>query len=282
MATRQSDLSAKSWNKQKAVERRVAANLQTLTNHVARIAKKHNTLEEITAAIAALTESPSWEKYAFSQAVQMVKMISVENARTWREAARRGQNSYKIYQALKAEITHNAAFVRIIKSNADLIGSLPDDVARHVTKHAATQAVKGLRAESFISHIKKAAPQLSNSIVQLIARTETAKTQAAITQVRAQQVGIQYYVWRTAEDQRVRSSHKHMNGVICQYSSPPSPEALKGEENVGYYGPGEIWNCRCYAEPVIDPEYLPNSVKVVKGGQMVRMTRKQFEQISGQ
>jgi len=280
MATRKSDLSVKQWNKQKIIERKLASSLGSLTRRVEAIANKYHTVEQITAAIADLTQSPSWRKIALSEAVRMVQGVAVQNARTWREAARRGQKSREIFQALKAEISHHPEFLKLIRRNAQYISSLPNDIALHVTKHMATQGVRGMRAESLAPYLRRKAPELSEARINLIARTETAKTQASITQVRAQQVGVQYYVWRTAEDQRVRSSHKHMHGVACRYDSPPSPEALKGEESVGYYGPGEIWNCRCYAEPIIDAEDLPASIRVVQGGQIVRMSRAKFEVMS--
>jgi uncharacterized protein with gpF-like domain len=113
----------------------------------------------------------------------------------------------------------------------------------------------------------------------LIARTEVSKTSTALTRARSEDIGIRWYVWKTSEDARVRSSHKHMDNVLISWSSPPSPEKLDGLRSVGHYHAGEIWNCRCYAEPVIEVEYLSWPHKVYCGGQIVKMSRKQFEGI---
>lgn len=50
---------------------------------------------------------------------------------------------------------------------------------------------------------------------------------------------------------RVRKSHRIMEGVLVNWNMPPSPERLAGEKDVGNYHAGNIWNCRCYPEPLI-------------------------------
>ena len=58
-----------------------------------------------------------------------------------------------------------------------------------------------------------------------------------------------------------------MDGVVCLWSSPPSPEAIAGEERTcGNYHPGDIFNCRCVALPVIALEDLRFPVRVCMGG----------------
>ncbi len=267
------------WDKQKPVERRLANALRVLTREVKRITKLYNTVEEMAAAIAAITLKPAWRAYAYEQAAKMTSTLAIKNAKTWREAARKSGHGRAIYEALKLESDKNAALQKVVIENASHIKSLPQDVAKHVTQTAQTEAIKGNRASVVVEEIRQRAPELSEARINLIARTETAKTQAAITQTRAQSVGIQWYIWRTSEDQRVRSSHKHMNGVACQYASPPSPEKLAGEKSVGLYNPGGIWNCRCYAEPIVDADFLPDSIKVVQGDQIVRMSRAQLTKL---
>ena len=270
-------LTTKEWNKQKLAERKLAKSLQVLTRQVERITHKYDSIDQITAAISDITRSSIWKKYANLVASRMTESITIRNTRTWKEAAMASQNGLKIYKSLKAAISNNASFIKLMHNNAEYISGLPDDIAKHITKHVSSVALQGERAETLIPYLRRKAPELSEARINLIARTETAKTQAGVTEIRSTQLGIDWYIWRTAGDQRVRSSHKHMEGVLCQYSSPPSPEILKGEPSVGCYGPGGIWNCRCYAEPLIDSDSLPHRLKVVQGGQIVRMTRKQLD-----
>ena len=57
---------------------------------------------------------------------------------------------------------------------------------------------------------------------------------------------LETYIWRSQNDARVRAAHRENNGQVFAWSSPP----LGGH-------PGEDWNCRCIAEPVIDPQEIP-------------------------
>ena len=54
-----------------------------------------------------------------------------------------------------------------------------------------------------------------------------------------------YYIWRTKDDDKVRSSHAARDGKIFNYNVPPEGG-----------NPGEDYNCRCWAEP-----YHPNKNK---------------------
>lgn len=272
----------KDWKNRASIERRYRDALSRLTNSVRNLSKQKNTLADLVASLNALVSSPEWLKLSKSAALQMVSSVVAQNTKTWREAARKSQRGLVIHQVLKQEFGQNKVFQQMVSANAELISSLPADIAQRVTKHASTNTLAGLRPDALMSEIRKAAPELTETRVRLIARTETAKTQAAVTEVRAKQAGLNWYVWRTCQDARVRSSHDHMEDVICAYSSPPSPELLdpdtppEEKKKPKYYGPGDIYNCRCYAEPVVDPDFLTFPVKVVRGGKIVRMNRTEF------
>lgn len=57
---------------------------------------------------------------------------------------------------------------------------------------------------------------------------------------------IESYVWRSRDDARVRSSHAEYDDQTFSWSDP-----LSGGH------PGQGWNCRCTAEPIIDLESIP-------------------------
>ncbi len=81
---------------------------------------------------------------------------------------------------------------------------------------------------------------VSVSRAELIARDQTLKTNAAITQTRQVQAGVEYYEWSTSLDERVRDEHRALEGQRFAWNNPPS---------VGH--PGEDFQCRCVAIPVI-------------------------------
>jgi SPP1 gp7 family putative phage head morphogenesis protein len=105
-------------------------------------------------------------------------------------------------------------------------------------------ALNGKRASEVAAQIAQTGED-TESRATLIARTEIAKSNANITQARANYVGATHYVWRTAEDSDVRETHAELDGKVFAFSDPPD---IPGE---GQHGPGEFPNCRCYAEPII-------------------------------
>jgi len=200
---------------------------------------------------ARLLTIPEWlEKYAWAIARRMVTGTMVENARTWRAAACESMRGEDIYEALQDEMRGPIGIrVReLIAENAKLIRSLPQDVASQVASMIATKAQEGKRVESFEDLV----PHVFRWKMRLIARTETSKASTALTQARSESLGIWYFEWFTSEDERVRASHRNMQGVICRWDDLPSPEKLIGEKStLGRYAPGNCPNCRCGPKPLM-------------------------------
>jgi uncharacterized protein with gpF-like domain len=110
----------------------------------------------------------------------------------------------------------------------------------------------------------------------LIARDQTSKLWGDINQKRQENVGVEIYIWRTADDERVRGepggkyagsrpSHAVMNGKYCTWKdatvyADTLEDAMAGKwksrQNMGAQGPGPMEhpsveiNCRCYGEAV--------------------------------
>jgi SPP1 gp7 family putative phage head morphogenesis protein len=265
------------WRFFKATERRLFVGINFFTKLVKELLKTTNTVEELAEAVAAITESKRWQELAQSEAEQMVRATVVQSSKDWREAAKNSGRSREIYEALSKEMGQSQRFQDIIKENAQAITGLPEQVSQKITKTAAKQAIAGRRPEAIEESVRRLAPEISESKARAIARTETAKTQAAITEVRANQTGVQWYIWRTSEDARVRKSHKHINGVWFQFSQPPSPETIAGEKSQGNYNPGCIYNCRCFSAPIIDLEFESFPAKVYEDGVIKRKSRKEME-----
>jgi hypothetical protein len=236
-------------------------------------------------AIKRFSYSRDFDRYAEATATQLVTHLFTDAGRTWRQAARANSRGRMVYQALRREMQGplGGAIRHQIERNASIIKSLPLDVAKHATEHILSEHLRGARSDDIVSQIQGLFPHFAETRARLIARTETSKTSTALTQSRSQLVGVQWYVWRTAHDgDRVRASHRIMEGVLVRWNIPPNPEALEGEKHAyGHYHAGEIFNCRCYPEPVIDLSMISWPAKVYYGGAIQRMTRYQFEQITG-
>ena len=212
----------------------------------------------------------------------MVTPIAVANMRTWRQAAKKSTKGLLIYKLLKDEVNVNGNYIfeDQIRENVGLIKTLPQDVADKVVRDIVDEAIKGKRARTIETIIREQTDKHSRASARLIARTEVSKTTTAITKARSEDLDIKWYVWRTALDgDRVRESHRNMEGVLVAWTNPPSPEKLVGEKDVGNYHAGNIWNCRCYPEPLIDIDDVKWPHKVYYQERIQRMTKTQFEQL---
>lgn len=227
--------------------------------------------------------SSAFTKSAFEIARRMVSRVSVLNAHSWRQAARKATRGRRIYESLQTELQGRVGqAVRLqIDENAHLISSLPEELRIEVARYAAEQYARGARSDVVENYLRKRFPEMARNRVRLIARTQTSKASTSIVRARAENIGAHWYEWSTSEDQRVRTSHRKMDKVLCSFDDPPSPEALAGEKPVGRYGPGEIFNCRCTPLPLIDLDEVSWPHRVYRGGSIQRMTRAAFIRVAG-
>lgn len=100
---------------------------------------------------------------------------------------------------------------------------------------------------------------ITNTRAKFIARDQTAKMASVVQQVRQTELGIVSYVWRNSRDNRVvgnpsglypKGNSKHGNhwvreGKPFYWDEPPAD---------GH--PGWPIACRCYAEPIVNPESI--------------------------
>lgn len=96
---------------------------------------------------------------------------------------------------------------------------------------------------------------ITKNRAKFIARDQTSKLTGDLNQARQADNGIDEYIWRTARDQRVvgtpgglyprgtrgHGNHYDREGERFTWGSPPHD---------GH--PGQAYNCRCYAEPVMN------------------------------
>jgi SPP1 gp7 family putative phage head morphogenesis protein len=211
---------------------------------------------------------------------RMVTAVETTNARSWREAARRSLNGQRIYQALRTEMKSPVGerVNELIARNARLIRSLPEEIAQRAARYIAREQQRGKRSSASAQELEARLPEFARSRVSLIARTEVSKAETALTQARAERLGLPCYEWATSEDQRVRASHRALDKVLVAWSDPPSPEQLAGERStLGHYHAGGAPNCRCVALPLISLDEVPWPHKVYEHGRIKWMNRGEFE-----
>lgn len=223
--------------------------------------------------------SVPYDNYINDIVKRMVTPLAARNYETWRKAARVSTRSHFLYTVLMEELKQGIKkdIDSQIISNAALIKTLPSDTAQKVVRDIEEYALSGLRAEEIEKLIQDKTRQHSRASARLIVRTEVSKTTSALTKARSEELGLRWYVWRTMEDgDRVRKSHRIMNDVLVSWNNPPSPELLVKEKDVGRYHAGNIWNCRCYSEPLIDIDDVKWPHKVYINGSIQKMSKARF------
>jgi SPP1 gp7 family putative phage head morphogenesis protein len=143
------------------------------------------------------------------------------------------------------------------RTNIALIESVPRNTALKVGK--IIQANPNLHSSDLAAKLSTVAKDSKQA--ELWARDQTLKAHAQVARAKHESVGIREYIWRTSEDERVRgrpggkwansrSNHWVLNGRLYRYDQPPIVDEYTGRQ----CNPGEDYECRCTAEPVL-PKY---------------------------
>lgn len=142
-----------------------------------------------------------------------------------------------------------------IRRNVDLIESIPHDLLDDVERVIAPAIEHGTRVEVLRDQLAERF-QVSESRAAFIARDQVGKLNGELVQARQQSLGLRKYIWSTSRDERVRGNpqapkskgdHYHLEGVECSWDDPPVVDSDGRKCH-----PGEDWQDRCQALPVID------------------------------
>ena len=190
---------------------------------------------------ALILYSEALEPWALNLTKQIIEDVNSSNKRDWNKYTK--DMSASLRRTLNTTPIGHVALQQQFEQ-VELIKSLPLEAGLRAQKISQNAATGGMRADEAAQEILKTS-SVTQSRAVLIARTEIAKTNAAFIQARSQSIGSHDYIWRTVGDAQVRSTHEHLDGTRQSFSNPPF---IPGE---GSHGPGEIWNCRCTAEPII-------------------------------
>ena len=263
------------------IERRFVTTMNRLIRAMNKAIEKAATPQEAIHLLTLYAQSQEYKDWCKELATKITTQVNQGVSKTWREAAAKAGRGSEIYKQIMADLKSplGGVFWLKIKDNANLIQTFPLNISTTLTQYIAAEGLKGRRSTDILKDLVKKFPQTAISRLRLIARTEVSKTQTALTQARATALGLHWYIWRTSEDERVRSSHDKMSGVLVHWENPPSPEELVGAESCGKYHAGDIYNCRCYPEPIVNLDYVDFPAKVYYNGAIRKMSRKQFEKI---
>lgn len=194
--------------------------------------------------------------WATRQAARMLETVQKSNKRAYQQKSKALEIGMNLNEK-QADVVTTAA--SLLFEQVDLIKSIPIEAGLRAQKVALEAVLEGSRAQANEDTIKELEQQMglstevAKSRAMLIARTETARANAAVNQSRAMSVGSRQYRWHNSGDEAVRHSHKvykgkALQGRIFSWDDPPTlSDGMTGH-------PGTFPNCRCFAEPIFDDE----------------------------
>lgn len=112
-------------------------------------------------------------------------------------------------------------------------------------------AVAGNRRESLVESIQRSYEVTENK-AKFLARQETSLLMTKFKEVRYQAAGVNEYKWGCVAGSAlhpVRPAHKALDGKIFSWSNPPI--TTEPGEPVRRNNPGQDYNCRCFAKPIV-------------------------------
>ena len=106
---------------------------------------------------------------------------------------------------------------------------------------------EGFRADKLEQAIRQRFG-ISQRRAKFIASQETQILTAKYNTAKCVQAGLNKYIWRTQGDSHVRPDHARLNGKEFDYNNPPETDLTTHAHN----NPSEDYNCRCYAETLVE------------------------------
>lgn len=204
------------------------------------------TVDAVQPLVDALNKyAETLEPWAVSVANYMLADVSRRNEAAWRE------HGEEIGRALRRTINETPvghAMRNLLADQVGLIQSLPRKAAENVHTLVQEGIFHSERSTTIAARILESS-SIPEWRAKLIARTEVSRAAVTLTQVRAQAIGSEGYIWRTVRDGDVRPTHVKMEGKYVRWTHPP-----KTDKSLDPYHAGCGPNCRCYPEPVL-PEY---------------------------
>ena len=212
-------------------------------------ALKEGDKSKVLNTFATFTTSEKYNKFAEEFSKKLAQMGLSKQRGVWKKYYKVARETHNVALPYSYSEYERKILEDTIKHNFTMITSIPQRVMEVLEYKAVDTLIDEvangkLPRGSFKRELDKHGVKKS----QLIARTETAKLQSAITQNRATNIGSVAYEWVASMDRRTRPSHKEMDGVIVFWrpdAQKPLRDGMRGQA-------GSFPNCRCYPAPILD------------------------------
>jgi SPP1 gp7 family putative phage head morphogenesis protein len=135
----------------------------------------------------------------------------------------------------------------ILKSVQEVLKFRNDQFERYKMS-VLREALNGKGYEGILTAILTQKKPIGN-LQKIIARNEIKAFFSTLTQKRFEQLGIEKAIWQTSGDERVRTSHRRLDGKEYDINT-----GIKDDEG-NWIKPGSEMNCRCISIPVIPEDW---------------------------
>lgn len=178
---------------------------------------------------------------ATAQVTQLLKLEGMRHTKAWMSAARRAFGIDLASVVSEEDLTDFLEVAAL--RNASLIRGLADDILKRVAQETTTALLAGESVKDLQARLRKQL-EVSDSRARLIARDQTSKLTSDLNRKRHEEAGVDSYIWRTSQDERVRPRHSRLEGTKYRYG-----ESTGAEEGLP---PGQPIQCRCTAQGVVE------------------------------
>lgn len=166
----------------------------------------------------------------------IARKVSETNKRQWHRILRK---QYRV-DVIKSESWLEPRLIEWERRNIALIESIPADYVQRLEGKIIDAVQRGMTAKQVTAIVLNVYP-LPKARARLIARDQVGKLNGQLTQLRQEALGVKEYIWRGVMDSRERASHVAHEKKRYLWDKPP--------KDTGH--PGEDYQCRCTAEPVL-------------------------------
>lgn len=139
-----------------------------------------------------------------------------------------------------------------VAQNVQLIKSIPEQYLSRVETLVRQGVVSGLSPKELAKQISEAGG-VTLRRANIIARDQTSKANAQLSEYRMNDLGINRYIWTTSHDERVRPYHRTLDGKEFSFDKPPSEGnpgqpvlCIPGNSNIEIaHAVKKLWRRRC-------------------------------------
>ena len=232
----------------------------------------------INKALKQLSTSDLYKEFCEKFAKKLATRGLAKEKGLWRKFYEAAKQKHMFGLASTYTAFQKQVFEKIVKQNFKMIKSIPESMMKVWKQKDVTtllrQVLEGkVGRGTFEAQLRKHGAKNA----KLIARTETAKLQTAISETRSREVGSVAYIWRSSNDRRTRPSHRKMNDVVVfwrPYEEQPLLDNMRG--NAGCFP-----NCRCHVLPIFDEEDLTKhsyQVYDYRTDKLIKMNKKDLSE----